>query len=625
MDAAAAESLRSASSGRLPNVSHEYPPISDYALLSDCHSGALVSRDGSIDWCAFHRFEARPVFARLLDWEQGGFFQIAPTDDYDAVRSYVPNTNVLETRFQTSGGVVALTDGLVVRVEEGHPDHRLVRRLQCESGEVELRLRFAPRFDYGLTDPRIELVEEGLVIAYGGPDALVLQAEGTLDVPDSSTCETVRTLKGGDDVLIALTWCLPQELKAVRVPREQILGELDGTIGYWRAWSERCGYDGPYREEVLRSGLVLKGLTNSPSGAIVAAATTSLPEKIGGERNWDYRYSWIRDSALTINALFMLGYTEEARDYVTWLKRTTAGSPKSLQIMYGAGGERFLPEVELEHLDGYRGSKPVRVGNDAARQFQLDVYGEMLDGAWHYRRNGGAIDDVFWDFLCQVGDAVLERWEQPDSGIWEIRGDPEHFVSSKVLAWVALDRLRRIAEADDREGDVGAWKRGCEAIRRAVDEHGVDPETNAFRQYFGDDGRIDAANLLIPIVGYVDFDDPRAKATTELVAKELAADGFVRRYLTDGMDGLEGDEGAFLICSFWLAECLARGGEEDRARELFERLVSHRNDVGLLAEEIDPSSGELLGNFPQAFSHLGLIQAAIALDMPESLTQEVLE
>jgi GH15 family glucan-1,4-alpha-glucosidase len=602
-----------------------YPPISAYALLSDCHSGALVSRDGSIDWCAFHRFEARPVFARLLDWEQGGFFRIAPAAEYEVTRQYVPNTNVVETRFETADGVLTLTDALVVRVEEGHPDHRLIRRVRGESGEVSVRSRFEPRFDYGLTTPRVELVDEGLAVAYGGPDALVLQSELEIGVVQGSTCEAEHAVKEGDDLLLALTWCLPQELEPERLPRERILGELEGTLGFWQAWAERCGYDGPYHDEVLRSALVLKGLTNSPTGAIVAAATTSLPEEIGGERNWDYRYSWIRDSALTISALFMLGYTEEARDYVAWLKRTTAGSPKSLQIMYGAGGERFLPEVELRHLEGYRGSRPVRIGNGAAEQFQLDVYGQMLDAAWHYRRNGGEIDDVFWEFLCQVGDAVIEKWDQPDSGIWEIRGDLRHFVSSKVMAWVALDRLARIAEADGREGDVEAWKEACTAIRKAVDEQGVDPETNAFRQYFGDEGRIDAANLLIPIVGFVEFDDPRAKATIELVSKKLVSDGFVRRYVTDGMDGVGGDEGAFLMCSFWLAECLARGGDEKKGRDLFERLVSHCNDVGLLAEEVDASSGELLGNFPQAFSHLGLIQAAIALDMPESLTQEVLE
>jgi GH15 family glucan-1,4-alpha-glucosidase len=606
-------------------VADPYPPISDYALLSDCHSGALVSKDGSIDWCAFHRFEARPVFGRLLDWEQGGFFRIAPADDYESTRKYIPNTNILETRFETAEGVITITDGLVVRVEEGHPDHRLIRRVQCESGEVSVKARFEPRFDYGLIEPRVELVEDDLAIAYGGPDALVLQTELPIGTAEISACDAARTLKEGDDALIALTWCLPQELAPELVPREQILGELEGTIGFWQAWAERCGYKGPYRDEVLRSGLVLKGLTNSPTGAIVAAATTSLPEEIGGSRNWDYRYSWLRDSALTVNALFLLGYTKEAQDYMTWLKRTTAGSAKELQIMYGAGGERFLPEIELDHLDGYRGSRPVRVGNEAAKQFQLDVYGELLDAAWHFRRNGGEIDDVFWDFLRRAGDAVIERWQKPDSGIWEIRGDLLHFVSSKVMAWAALDRLSRLAEIDNREGDVDAWRKACKEIRRLVDEEGVDPETNAFRQYVGDDGRVDAASLLIPIVGFADFDDPRVKATTEQVSSKLAADGFVRRYLTDGMDGIDGDEGAFLICSFWLVECLARGGEEERARELFERLISHCNDVGLLAEEVDPSSGELLGNFPQAFSHLGLIQAAIALDMPEGLTLEALE
>ena len=606
-------------------MADQYPPISDYALLSDCHSGALVSKDGSIDWCVFHRFEARPVFARLLDWKKGGYFQIAPTGEYESSREYVPNTNVLETRFETADGVLTVRDALVVRVEEGHPDHRLVRRLLCDSGSVEVRLRFEPRFDYALTQPRVELVEDDLAIAYGGPDALILQSELTIGATEMSACEAVQTLAEGDEPLVTLTWCLPQELKPDRLPREQILGELDGTIGYWQAWAERCTYDGPYRDEVVRSGLVLKGLTNGPTGAIVAAATTSLPEDLGGERNWDYRYSWLRDSALTVNALFMLGYTEEAHAYMTWLRRTTAGSAKALQIMYGAGGERFLPEIELDHLEGYRGSRPVRVGNAAAEQFQLDVYGEMLDAAWHYRRHGGEIDDVFWEFLRRVGQAVLEQWEQPDSGIWEIRGELRHFVSSKVLAWVALDRLLRIAKADERDGEVDAWREACHAIKKAVDDEGVDPKTQAFRQYFGDDGRADAANLLAPIAGFVDFDDPRVRATSELVSKDLAADGFVRRYVTDGMDGVGGDEGAFLICSFWLVECLARGGDEKRARELFARLLSTCNDLGLLSEEVDPATGELLGNFPQAFSHLGLIQAAIALDMPEGLTQEALE
>src|SRR5439155_1999550 len=312
----------------------QYPPISDYALLSDCHSGALVSKDGSIDWCAFHRCEARPVFARILDWRKGGFFRVAPKGDYEVTRRYIPGTNVLETRFETSDGVILLTDCLVVRTEEGHPDHRLIRRVQCMEGEVAVKVKFEPRFDYGLTEPRVEVLSEDLAIAYGGPDALILQTELPIGTAETSACDAARTMKKGDDAFIVLTWELPQELKPERLPRELVAGELEGTIGFWQMWSERCGYDGPYRDEVLRSALVLKALTNEPTGAIVAAPTTSLPEEIGGERNWDYRYSWLRDSALTLNALFSLGYTEEAHAYMAWLRRTTAGRAHALQIMY---------------------------------------------------------------------------------------------------------------------------------------------------------------------------------------------------------------------------------------------------------------------------------------------------
>jgi GH15 family glucan-1,4-alpha-glucosidase len=367
----------------------------------------------------------------------------------------------------------------------------------------------------------------------------------------------------------------------------------------------------------VRSALVLKALTNGPTGAIVAAATTSLPEEVGGERNWDYRYSWLRDSSLTLNALFALGYTEEADAYMQWLKRTTAGRAEDLQIMYGVGGERFLPEVELGHLEGYRGSRPVRIGNGAAQQFQLDVFGELLDAAWMYRVHGGEIDDVFWSFLVDVAQVVAERWSTPDQGIWEIRGEPRQFTYSKVMAWVAVDRVIRIGELDGREVDptLAALR---DQIRTLVEREGVDPASGAFTQSFGDGGKLDASNLMIPIVGFVPHDDPRARTTAARIADELSADGFVYRYVTDGVDGLSGDEATFAICSFWLVECLARGGEQARARELFERLISFCNDVGLLSEEIDPHSGALIGNFPQAFSHLGLIQAAIALDRPDA-------
>ncbi|HEV8603592.1 MAG TPA: glycoside hydrolase family 15 protein [Gaiellaceae bacterium] len=594
-----------------------YPAIADYALLSDCHSGALVSKDGSIDWCTFHRFEARPVFARLLDWGKGGFFRIAPRDDYEVTRGYLPGTNVLETRFQTERGVLVLTDCFQVRADGGHPEHRLIRHVRCEEGEVAVKAKFEPRFDYGITEPRVEQLDSDLAIAYGGPDALVLQSELPVGTAEISACAVAGTLRSGEDAYLVLTWQLPHELDAQRLPREQIEAELQGTIRFWEEWSARCTYEGPYREQVLRSALVLKALTNGPTGAIVAAATTSLPEEVGGERNWDYRFSWLRDSALTLNALFALGYVQEAHDYMAWLRRTTAGRAKALQIMYGVGGERFLPEVELDHLEGYRGSRPVRIGNGAASQFQLDTFGELLDTAWLYRQQGGEIDEVFWDFLGRVGGAVMDSWAEPDQGIWEIRGEPRHFVYSKVMAWVALDRLLKIAEADEREGNLEGWRATRDDIRAQVEREGVDPESGGFNQSFGDGGKLDASNLMIPIVGFVEHADPRARVTVEKIAAELSADGFVYRYVTDGVDGLSGEEATFAICSFWLVECLARAGESERARELYERLLSFCNDVGLLAEEIDPHSGEMLGNFPQAFSHLGIILAAIALDMPE--------
>jgi alpha,alpha-trehalase len=589
-----------------------YPPIGDYALLSDCHSGALVSKDGSIDWCTFHRFEARPVFARLLDWGKGGFFRIAPTmDEYEVTRRYLPGTNVLETRFETPGGAITLTDCFSVKTGAGHPEHRLIRHVRCDQGEVRVKVKFEPRFDYGVTEPRLEQVADDLVVAYGGPDALVLQTDLGIGTAEISACETAQTMTSGDEAWIVLTWFLPHELEPRRLSREQIKTEFEETERFWREWSELCDYNGPYREQVVRSALVLKALTNGPTGAIVAAATTSLPEEIGGVRNWDYRFSWLRDSSLTLNALFALGLTEEAHAYMGWLKRTTAGRAKALQIMYGVGGERFLPEVELDHLEGYRGSRPVRIGNGAAAQFQLDVFGELLDTVWLYRQHGGDVGEIFWEFLTRVGGAVLDLWAEPDQGIWEIRGEPRHFVYSKVMAWVALDRLVKLAELDDREGDLDGWRAARAEIRELIEREGVDG--SVFTQSFGDGGKLDASNLMIPIVGFVPHDDPRARATVAKIADELSADGFVYRYVTDGVDGLSGDEATFAICSFWLVECLARGGEVDRARELFERLLSFCNDVSLLGEEIDPHSGEMLGNFPQAFSHLGIIQAAIAL------------
>jgi GH15 family glucan-1,4-alpha-glucosidase len=609
-----------------------YPPIADYALIADCHSCALVSLDGSIDWCAFHRLEARPVFARILDWSKAGFFRIAPLDDdYEPTRRYLPGTNVLETTFTSERGTLVLTDFFSYRVpapDDGlrHPDHQLIRIARCTEGEVPVKVKFVPRFDYGLTTPRLEMVDAGLVVVYGGADALVLQSELPFGHAEQSATTGNRTLSAGEEAFVVLTFQLPHELAPMRLTAEEVQAKLEQTTTTWKAWSDRCAYDGPYREPVVRSALVLKALTNAPTGAIVAAATTSLPEEIGGERNWDYRFSWLRDSALTLNALFALGYDDEAHEYMAWVRRTTAGRAQELQIMYGVGGERLLPEVELTWLEGYRGSRPVRIGNGAAQQFQLDVFGELLDTAWLYRMRGGKIDDVFWELLRDVADVVAERWSESDNGIWEIRGEPRHFTYSKVMAWVAVDRVIKLAELDGREADLPRLTALRDEIRTLVEREGVDPATGAFTQSFGDGGKHDASNLMIPIVGFVPHDDPRARATAERVADELSADGLVYRYLADGVDGLSGEEATFAICSFWLVECLARTGETKRARELYERLLDFCNDVGLLAEEIDPHGGELIGNFPQAFSHLGLIQAAIALDVPEvSMTAQLSE
>jgi alpha,alpha-trehalase len=595
-----------------------YPPIADYALLSDCHSAALVSRDGSIDWCCFHRFDARPVFSRLLDWASGGHFRIAPTGPYTMTRRYLPVTNVLETRFVTASGVVTVVDCLAIRrgaaagdAAQTRSHHQLLRLVRCEAGQVQIAVEFAPRFDYGLTTPRLELHGDDVGVVYGGADALVLQSSIPLTQTDVCGCGATATLRAGDQAFLALTHQLPHQVQVHRLSRDEVAARIDRTVGFWRDWLARCTYHGPYREQVLRSALVLKGLTNAPTGAIAAAPTTSLPEQLGGVRNWDYRYSWLRDAAMNLYALFTLGYTDEAHAFMGWLERTTAGRAEDLQLMYGIGGERLLPEVELPGLDGYRGSRPVRVGNAAADQFQLDVYGYLLDTAWLYHRHGGPITPTFWRLLAGAVEVVARRWRQPDDGIWEVRGGPRHFVASKVMAWVAVDRAIRLARALGLPADLDRWAALRHTIRRQVEQAGVDPASGAFTQAFGSRA-LDAANLLLPLVRFLPPDDPRIRATVERTARELAPHGLVHRYL-GADDGLPGGEASFVICSFWLVDNLALAGHAEQARLLFDRLLGYSNDLGLLAEEVDPASGELLGNFPQAFSHVGLISAAINL------------
>lgn len=574
-----------------------------------------MSKDGSVDWCCFHRFDARPVFARLLDWTKGGHFRVAPVGDYRVTRAYEPNTNILRTTFETGSGVLSLIDCMPIKDDETdvHAHHQLLRLAKCEQGEVDVTVEFEPRFDFGMTAPHVKLLDNHLVEVTGGADALVLQSEISLNAKGLSECEGRAMLGAGEEMAMALTFILPHDLDPNPMDPDEIRRRVESTREFWQQWSGTCTYEGPYKEQVIRSALVLKALTDATTGAIVAAPTTSLPELIGGERNWDYRFTWLRDAALNLYSLFQLGYSGEAKDFMEWLQRTTAGRVEDLQPVYGVGGERMLPEIEWSELEGYRGSTPVRTGNLASEQFQLDIYGELMDTAWLYHRHGGKIDREFWEFLCGIVDQVAERWTEPDEGVWEVRDARHHFVSSKVLAWVAVDRGLRLAEEVGLPAGPG-WESLRSEIRLTIETDGVDPATGAFIRAFGD-SRADASNLLIPLVGFLPGDDPRVRATVAAVEEELTTNGLVDRYR--GEDGLPGGEGAFVVCSFWLAGNLAMIGERTRAQELFEQLLEYANDVGLLSEQIDPLSRDFLGNFPQAFSHAALISAALHLSDSE--------
>ena len=537
---------------------------------------------------------------------------MAPTADYRVTRAYEADTNILKTTFETQSGVLSLIDCMPVIDEatsDVHARHQLLRLVKCESGEVEVSVEFEPRFDFGMTAPQLQLLDNHLIKVTGGADALVLQSEIPLSEKGLSECGGRSVLRAGDEMTMALTFIFPHDLDPHPMETEEIHHRVETTLKFWREWVARCTYTGPYREQVIRSALVLKALTDATTGAIVAAPTTSLPELIGGERNWDYRFIWLRDAALNLYSLFRLGYGDEAKGFMDWLERTTAGRAEDLQPVYGVGGERLLPEIEWNELEGYRGSRPIRTGNLASEQFQLDIYGELMDTAWLYHHHGGEIEPKFWEFLCGIVEQVATRWTEPDEGIWEVRDSRHHFVSSKVMAWVAVDRGIRLAEACNFQAGA-EWEGLRDQIRNRVEMDGVDPTTGAFIRAFGD-LQADASNLLIPLVGFLPTDDPRVRATVAAVEKDLTTNGLVDRYRCD--DGLPGGEGAFVVCSFWLAGTLAMIGEQKRARELFEQLLGYTNDVGLLSEQVDPVSAEFLGNFPQAFSHAALIGAALNL------------
>lgn len=603
-----------------------YPPISDYGLISDMHSCALVSKAGSIDWCCLPRFDSRAVFSRLLDWRRGGYFQVAPCGVHSVRRRYLPETNVLETTFETDSGLARLTDFMpthphptLVEAEDAPRQRQVARILECVSGSTRFRLECCPRFDYGAIIPHAVLSSPNSAFAHGGADAVSIYCSAPLGECDDGV-QSEGLLTAGEKLYAAVTHRehttsgrRPYTSHAVDVlGAGEIERRFQETRRFWEEWSSGCTYDGEYRDDVLRSALTLKALTYAPSGAILAAATTSLPEAIGGSRNWDYRFTWIRDATFALYALFILGYRAEAHAFKDWLEWSTLGRARDLQVMYGLEGERRLTEVELPELEGYRGSRPVRVGNGAYRQSQLDIYGEVLDSAHLYRKFGGQMDPEYWRHLRRVVDFVVDHWREPDEGIWETRGGPQHFVFSKVMCWVALDRAIKAARALDLPGDVERWRSVRAEIREDVLTRGYDAERRAFVQAYGSK-HLDASALMLPLVGFLRASDPRMRSTIEAVERELTSpQGFVYRYRGYD-DGLTQAEGAFLICTFWLVDNLIALGELDRARSLFETLRGCSNDLGLFSEQIDPKTGEALGNFPQAFSHVALINAAIQL------------
>ncbi|HSE71730.1 MAG TPA: glycoside hydrolase family 15 protein [Nocardioidaceae bacterium] len=600
-------------------------PIGEHALLSDCHSSALVDASGSVEWLTFPRFDSPSVMARMLD-DHGGHWSIRPVEEFETERRYVDETMVLATTFRTGTGTVLLTEALVMGPDnEGHglgrnAPHILVRSLTCTSGEVEVEVSYAPRPEYGLVVPLLSHVDGG-VTARGGAEWLVLTTPVELSL-DTGSGTGRTTMAAGDTLRFALHRTTLEETPAHVWSQDDIAALLDRTVEAWRSWSAlHQTYDGPWRELVHASGRVLQALTFQPSGAIVAAATTSLPEGVGGERNWDYRYSWVRDASLTMEALWVAACPDEAGDFFTFMATAAAsgvGPEQALQIMFGIGGEHDLSERTLPHLRGWRGSSPVRVGNGAWNQQQVDVYGELLGAAHRLADQIRDLDQDTRAFLVALADAATVRWREPDQGIWEVRGDPQHFLYSKVMCWVALDRAISMADLIGASARVDEWKRTRDEIAETVVRDGWSEQAQAFTQYVGTDA-LDASNLMIPIVGFLPATDPRVLATIDAIEERLTDErGLVYRYRTEeGVDGLAGEEGTFLLCTFWLAQALAMADRVDRARAVFERAVRYVNDVGLLAEEVDAETGELLGNFPQAFSHIGLVNAAWAISEAE--------
>ncbi|HEX5459294.1 MAG TPA: glycoside hydrolase family 15 protein [Steroidobacteraceae bacterium] len=579
--------------------------IEDYALIGDCKTAALVGIDGSIDWLSWPRFDSAACFAALLGKPENGHWLISPSSDTSEVsRRYRPGTLVLETEFRTQTGTAVVIDFMV---SDDGPAH-LVRMVMGRSGRVAFHTALLIRFGYGATIPWVTRLSEGVLDAIAGPDHVVLRTRAPVRGDDMRTVAEF-SVAAGECVHFVLSYCPSSGPPPAAI---DALEALARTESFWREWSGRCLEVGPWTDAVRRSLITLKALTYSPTGGIVAAATTSLPECLGGSRNWDYRYCWLRDATFTLLAFMNLGYIEEARAWRDWLMRAVAGSPRQVQIMYGVGGERLLPEWTVTWLRGYEGSAPVRVGNEASNQLQLDVFGEMADALFQALKCGLDVPERAFAIRHEFFEHLVTAWHEPDEGIWEVRGGRRHFVHSKVMAWVAFDRAADSATYFGESGE--RYRQIANEIHAEVCERGFDSELGSFVQSYGSK-MLDASLLLIPLVGFLPPSDPRVQGTLRAIEQRLViADEFVLRYETEsGVDGLPAGEGAFVACSFWLVDNYILQGRHEEAKQLFERLLARRNDVGLLAEEVDMKTGRMLGNFPQAYSHVGLINTALNL------------
>jgi alpha,alpha-trehalase len=605
------------------NIIKTYRPIRDYAIIGDAHTAALVSKDGSIDWCCWPYFDSPAIFCSLLDCVRGGLFRVGPAGQYSISRSYIRATNILETTFTTSGGRFRVIDFMPIQEtiffqgEDILPAYRILRLVEGISGESELEVYFRPTFNFARAEADINLISEGAV-ATSGNESLLLNCPIKLQKEQTGGLIGKRRIASGDRFWISLSYRTDVDLGPAAPQDLDPDQAFSQTLTYWQGWSQRSSYAGPYSDLVYRSALVLKLLTFEATGAIIAAPTTSLPEEIGGVRNWDYRYTWLRDSALIIYSLQAIGHYEEASDFFNWLDSLCieCGEP---QIMYTIAGKPELDEKSLDHLEGYLGSRPVRIGNEAASQKQLDIFGEVLDAAHLYYEKMKIIGPRLWSVLSYLTDQVVVRWREKDQGIWEVRGGARHFLYSKLLCWVALDRAVRLAEYTGLSGNTKTWQKTRAEIHQAILTEGYNEKIGAFTQAFGETV-LDASVLAIPLVGFLPAKDPRVLSTINNIKEQLTSHGLVYRYLSH--DGLPGGEATFALCSFWLVDNLALCGRVDEARELFERVTAYANDLGLLSEEIDPVSGELLGNFPQGFTHLALIRSALNITKVEEMGTE---